>query len=135
MKLHRKKLIELNEKILEKAVPKVERAIMNDKWDKECFDTMSEAIKNIYKLEIIEKGGEMVEEYKERKEYEVPKTRMKDEDKTDFEMCVDEIIEKHGYEKGMKVLMKVLNELMEEDLRLIHTRMYENTMRKLKELK
>lgn len=135
MKLHRKKLIELNEKILEKAVPKVEKAIMNDSWDCECFDTMSEAIKNIYKLEIMEKGGEMVEEYKERKEYEAPKTRTKDEDKTDFEICVDEIIEKHGYEKGMKALMKVLNELMEEDLRLIHTRMYENTMRKLKELK
>ena len=135
MKLHRKKLIELNEKILEKAVPKVEKAIMNDNWDCECFETMSEAIKKIYKLEIMEKGEEMVEEYKEHKEYEATKSRMKDEDKTDFEMCVDEIIEKYGYEKGMKALMKVLNELMEEDLRLIHTRMYENTMRKLKELK
>lgn len=127
------KIKELNERILNRATANVEKALIMDNWDCECFETMSEAIKNIYKLERMEKH-----ETKEEKVQEDGAIfyRMKEKEKeSDFEKCIYEIIEKHGLEKAMTAIIKVLNELMEEDLKVIHTRMYDNTMRKLKELK
>lgn len=128
------KIKELNERILNRATANVEKALIMDNWDCECFETMSEAIKNIYKLEKMEKGEIKYEE--KVQEDGAAFYRMKENDKkSDFERCIYEIIEKRGMEKSMKAILKVLNELMEEDLRVIHTRMYDNTMRKLRELK
>lgn len=129
------KIKELNVKILEKASNNVEKALVTETWDCECFDTMSDAIQNIYKINKMEKYSE--DRRAQMNECAPISTfrMMENKDTTDFEKCVSDIIEKHGIENGMIAIMKVLTELMEEDLRIIHNRMYENTMRKLKELK
>lgn len=126
--MNRKKLIELNEKVIEKAMPKVEKAILNDNWDCECFEALSMAIKNVTRLE--KEEGYEVKEYKEEpKAY----TRKRREDESEFMACVYGLMEEYP-EEGADKIMVLFDEHM-DDLRVIHPKMHENLMVRLKGMK
>lgn len=123
------KLIELNERVLEKAIGEVEKALITGKWDQEDMEALSMAIKNIHKLE-----GGMMHEYKEYKEEPKEYGRKAKEGESEFMSCLYEVMEKHPGQKGIDAVIMLFDEHM-DDLRVIHPKMYDNIMVRLKGMK
>lgn len=125
------KIIEVNGKIIDKALPKIEKAMVTDKWDCECVEAMTMALDNI-------KDALKIESMLEKdKTMEYSSTKMVYEplgEDTEFMECISKIINKHGLEAGTKAIMTVINELM-EDMKILHSKMYNNTMMKLRDIK
>lgn len=124
------KFKEVNEKIVDNSVLKVEKALDTKSWDKECFEVMSQAIDNLLDLSKIER-------HKEEKQEETTMYTLAKEDvtkvTTEFEALVYKISEKHPGKNGMIALTTVLAETM-EDLRIYNPRLYDSTLRRLKEM-
>lgn len=122
------KMKEINERILEKAIPKVEKAMLNDQWDCECFEVMSMAIDNI---KDVMKIGEM----KEREpKYTEEKRKKNLAAVNEFDICVEDIISKHGREKAMDEILLLMSDIM-DDLAILQPKIYDTIIMKLKALK
>lgn len=123
------RLKSVNEEIIDKASEKIENNLSLKKWDNEDFTVLSQAVDNILDICKIEKYkyGE-----KEIEMYTIPK---QDPTKvtTDFEALVYKVAEKHPGKNGMIALTTVLAETM-EDLRIYNPRLYDSTLRRLKEM-
>lgn len=125
-----KKMKELNEKIAEKAMSKVEKSLYTDNWDCECYETLNYAIDNIMDLMKMEKHIIEEDVIKERK---IIATDIALDD-TEFMKEVHNMMQRKGEIEGTKALMMIVSELM-HDLSIINTRLYEQAMRKIKEAK
>lgn len=140
---------EINEKVLQRAVEKVEKAMEVGTYDAECYHTMSIAIDNIKDLSKIEKYHEELEQLERMEEIqefealaeEKPQKNIRalmaekvdaKEETTEFEALIYEIAEKKDDIESMLAITTVLAETM-EDLRLLHPKIYNMTMLKLKE--
>ena len=123
------RLKSVNKEIIDKASEKIENNLSLKKWDNEDFTVLSQAVDNILDICKIEKYkyGE-----KEIEMYTMPK---QDPNKvtTDFEALVYKVAEKHPGKNGMIALTTVLAETM-EDLRIYNPRLYDSTLRRLKEM-
>ena len=140
MELERIKSI--NEKVLEKAMEKVEKSMELGTYDAECYHVMSVAIDNLKDLKKIEKYHEeleqleMLEEVQEEKPKNV-RTMMAEKvdaktETTEFESLIYEIADKRNDAESMLAITTILAETM-EDLRLLHPKIYNMTMLKLRE--
>ena len=87
------------------------------------------AISNITHLDKIE--DKVIREDKVRERTNKPYETKAEE--TEFLGEVKALMERKGEELGEKALYLILCELM-EDLKVLHSRMYENTMRKIREV-
>lgn len=127
--MHYAKLIEVNKKVLDKAQEEVEKARVVGKYECEDMEALSMAIKNIYYLTKLEKmEGGYVSESKERKmdkEY----SRKAKENESEFCTIVYGMIEE-GADK-IDGIITLFDEHM-DDLKVIHPKMYENLMVRLK---
>lgn len=123
-----KKARELNNRIIEESMSKVEKAIDSKNWDCECFETMSKSIDNI--LDIVK-----IEKYTEKDKVDTYRKEKKNAftEETEFETLIYKIAEEKKDVEGMLAITTVLAELMEE-LRIMHPRMYDLTMIRLKGL-
>lgn len=122
------KLKEVNVKIIEKAIPKIENALASNIWDCECVEAMSQAIDNLKDLSKMEGYSEYAEpKMVKHIEYKI-------NNESEFMKEVNSILASRGEEDGIKCVMMVMSELM-EDLSLLHTRLYNQVIMKLKEVK
>lgn len=130
MELHKMK--ELNKKVLEKAYSRVQKSTDMDSYDKESFEAMSLALDNIKDIMKIEKYSE---DYSEKENRAIPAMARIDPktETTEFEGLIYEIAEKYPSKDGMLAITTILAETM-EDLRLLHPRIYNLTMTRLKEV-
>lgn len=123
-------LKELNEKVLKKAFNRVNKAAEMDTYDKESFEALSMAIKNTSDISKIEKYSDLGDKSRE----ELLKSRVNPkEGTTEFEALIYEIAEKKPTQETMLAITTVMAETM-EDLRILHPRMYNLSMNRLKEL-
>ncbi len=128
------KLKELNGKVIEKAIPKLEKALANSEWDTEVMDALTDAItncKNLSKMEYKDRmNNDQTMMYSEKKKVFEMKKGYED---TDFMSLVSDIMEHHGDVEGAKAIVTVMNELM-EDLKILNNRIYNTTMMKLRDI-
>lgn len=123
------RLKSVNEEIIDKASEKIENNLSLKKWDNEDFTVLSQAVDNILDICKIEKykyGEKEIEMYTMPKQDPTKVT-------TDFEALVYKVAEKHPGKNGMIALTTVLAETM-EDLRIYNPRLYDSTLRRLKEM-
>lgn len=128
----------LNLKLLETSSLKVEKAIEGKAWDCECFEVMAQAIDNmldLHKIEHYSRQEPAVEALgvKETKSVGAPKQNVR-EDVTEFEQIIYDITEKREAKDALKAITATMAETM-EDLRILHPRIYEMTIHRLKELR
>ena len=131
------KLKELNSKLLETSSSKVERALETKSWDCECFEVMAQAIDNMLDIHKIEKYSKESEELAtvavgETRGYTMPKQDAR-EVTTEFEKIIYDIVDSKPQKEAMEAITTTIAETM-EDLRILHPRIYEMTIHRLKEL-
>lgn len=125
---------ELNEYIIDKATEKIDLSMKSKGFDEESFEVLSKAIVNLKYLEKIEHYEE--KEVEESEEVEAAAVMPKlDASKvtTEFEGLIYEIARKLPGKDYMLAITTIIADTM-EDLRVLHPKMYENLMRKLKEV-
>lgn len=124
------KLKEINEKIVKRAGEEIEKDfITKNSCDLTDMKILNLAISNITHLDKIE--DKVIREDKVRERTNKPYETKAEE--TEFLGEVKALMERKGEELGEKALYLILCELM-EDLKVLHSRMYENTMRKIREV-
>lgn len=129
------KLKELNEKILEKAASKIEKAHTLDNYDYECMKAMSMAIDNMKDLIMIKEYKTYKKENYEPEAKNYHRKRIKGiEGDSEFVECIYEILDKQGESEGIEGIIEVFDESMDE-IKILHKRMYDRIMSRLKEMK
>ena len=119
----------LNEKILHKAVEKLDKRVDNGSWDNEEFEVISQALDNIKDIEKIEGKKD-----KEELQKAMSMKKNAETETTEFEQLIYDIAEINGGYEGMLAITTIIADHM-EDTRILHPKSYQNIMLRLKELK
>lgn len=130
-----KKVKELNEKIVNRAMEEIEKDMITknacDMADMKILSMAIDNIKDSYKIENMQKEDNMKLEVVEAKTEDYKRSLR---DKTEFDECVEEIIVRHGKEKAMSSVLLLFSDLM-EDLSVLQPKIYDNVITKMKALK
>lgn len=130
--MHLIKAKEINKKIIEECNEKIEKSLDKKAFDSECFEVISQAIDNLCDIEKLEKYEDKNKEAMVSKEMVLKKKNAKTET-TEFEQLIYDICAKFYKEDVSFSYVTIIADTI-EDLRLLHPKMYENLMRKLKEM-
>ncbi len=129
--IEKDRAIRLNENIANRAMEEIEKDYLNkNTCDLSDMRILSMAIDNIKDIEKIWKIKE--EHLHEKEERSIAPYTRKTYTESEFMECANRIISERG-DEGVHAIIMTLDETV-DDLKILHKKMYDNLMKKLKEL-
>lgn len=118
-------------KLVKKASEKVDYNIEHGRWDEEDLEVLSKAVKTWKRLEEIE---DVEENHKLRRTIENIEREKADSEGSEFKKLVYDIYKKFPGDSSLAEIIDALDETMGE-LKIIHEKIYDNTIQRLKSKK
>lgn len=122
----------INKDIIKRALEEVEKDMITksvcDLSDMKILSMAIDNVKDIHEIELMK-----IEEQAYHTKHHHEKERIL-RHKNEFDKCVEDIIEKHGEEKGIEAIMMLMSDVM-EDLAILQPKIYDTVMMKLRGLK